>query len=190
MRIAPWLVLACAVPLAMPVRPAFADTRSEARQQQLDRLFKALRTAPDEGAAMMIENRIRKLWMEQASPAAALLMARAVRELHNNADADAIADFDAVLELEPDFAEGYAQRALARAAAGDYAGAVRDIEDALKRDPRNFSALQSLSRIAEEQGNWRGALDAWQKALDIDPRTPGGIDRLEMLQKKVEGEAT
>lgn len=67
---------------------------------------------------------------------------------------------------------------------------MHDIEAALQRDPRDFEALQSLSHIAEQQSNWRGALDAWQKALDIDPRTPGGLDRLDMLQKKVEGEAT
>ena len=58
------------------------------------------------------------------------------------------------------------------------------------RDPRNFAALQALSRIAEQQGNWQGALDAWQKALDLDPRMPGGADRLQMLIRKVEGEAT
>ena len=51
-------------------------------------------------------------------------------------------------------------------------------------------ALQALSRIAERQGNWHGALEAWQHALDIDPRTPGGLDRLDKLQKKVDGEAT
>ncbi len=169
--------------------PALADPQARARQEQLDRLFKALRAAPDEGTAAMIEGRIRHLWLGEASPAAALLMARGDREIADAAS-EAVADFSAVLDLEPDFSEGYNHRAVARAAEGDYAGAVRDIEEALRRDPRNFSALQGLSRIAEQQGNWRGALEAWQKALDIDPRTPGGIARLEMLQRKVEGEST
>ena len=180
-------VLLAAVPLVAPAR---AETRAQERQVQLDRMFKALRAAPDENTAAMIEGRIRALWLEQATPAVALLMARGDRDIANDASADAIEDFTAVLDLQPDFAEGYDHRAVARATAGDYAGAVRDIEQALQHDPRNFAALQGLSRIAEEQGNWQGALAAWQKAIDIDPRTPGGIDRLEMLQKKVEGEAT
>lgn len=181
------MVLLCAGVLAGPV---LADSPAQLRQQQLDRLFTALKSAPDETTAGMIETRIRSLWLAQASPAAALLVARGERELHDDAADAAIADFDAVLDLEPDFAEGYELRARARAAAGDVAGAVRDIEAVLQRDPRNFSALESLSRIAGERGNWQGALDAWQKALDLDPRMPGGVERLEMLQKKVEGEAT
>jgi tetratricopeptide (TPR) repeat protein len=181
------LVLLGAVLLA---GPAGAETPAEARQAQLDRLFKALRAAPDEQAAAMIEGRIRALWLDQATPAVGLLMGRGDRDLGNDAPGEAIADFDAALDLEPDFSEGYNHRAVARAAAGDYDGAVRDIELALQHDPRNFSALEGLSHIAERQGNWQGALDAWRKALDIDPRTPGGLDRLDMLQKKVEGEAT
>jgi tetratricopeptide (TPR) repeat protein len=170
--------------------PAWAVKAADARHAELDRLFKALRAAPDETAAGMLEGRIRALWTQEASPAALLLLSRGEREMNADADDEAVQDFDAVLALEPEFAEGYNHRAAARAAAGDYAGAVRDIEETLKRDPRHFPALQGLSQIAEKQGNWRAALEAWQKALDIDPRTPGGLDRLELLQKKVEGQAT
>ncbi len=177
-----WIVLACLLPIA-----ALA---ADARTEQLDRLYTALQAAPDETMAGMIEQRIRALWLEQASPAAALLMARGERDLQQDAGAEAIDDFTAVLDLEPEFAEGYAHRAIARAAQGDYAGAVRDIEESLKRDPRDFAALEGLSRIAEQQGDWQGALDAWQKVLDIDPHTHGGAARRDMLRKKVEGEAT
>jgi tetratricopeptide (TPR) repeat protein len=176
--------------LMLATAPARADQKADAHKAELDRLFKALAAAPDETAAGMLETRIRSLWVNEASPAAVLLLGRGEREMHADADADAVQDFDAVLALEPAYAEGYNHRAAAKAAAGDYAGAIRDIEAALKLDPRHFPALQGLSHIAEQQGNWRGALDAWQRALDIDPRTPGGIDRLDMLQKKVEGEAT
>ena len=182
------LVLLCAGLLLAP--PLRAETRAQAEQAQLDRLFAALRTAPDETVAALLEARIRHIWRGQASPAVALLMARGDRDVAHDARDDALADFDAVLDLAPDYAEGYAHRAVARAAAGDYAGAVRDIEQALRREPRDFVALRTLSRIAEEQSNWRGALDAWRRALDIDPRMPDGAQRLEMLRKKAEGEAT
>lgn len=182
-----WLVLLVCL---LPLTAWAADSRDAARAEQLDRLFKALKAAPDEPTAGMIEQRIRGLWLQQASPAATLLMTRGDRDLNNDAGGEAIADFDAVLDLEPNFAEGYNYRAVARAEVGDYAGAVRDIKAALSHDPRNFAALQGLSRLAEQQGNWQGALDAWRKSLDIDPRTPGGLDRLEMLQKKVDGEST
>jgi tetratricopeptide (TPR) repeat protein len=187
MRLFVVLLLACLVALSAP---AGAQGRAQERADQLDRLFKALRAAPSEQAAGMLETRIRQLWVEEATPAAALLMARGDRDLHNDAGDEAVADFDAVLDLQPDYAEGYTHRAIARAANGDTTGAVRDVEAALQRDPRHFPALETLSHIAEQQGNWAGALAAWQKALDIDPLTEGGLDRLEKLQKKVDGEAT
>ena len=169
---------------------ARADQAADARKTQLDRLFKALQAAPDETAAAMLETRIRTLWTQQATAAVVLLLARADRELAAGDYDEALADYDAVLVLQPDFAEGYDHRAAARAAVGDTNGAVRDIEAALARDPRDFAAWQGLSHIAEQQGNWTGALKAWQRALDIDPRTPGGMERLDRLQKKVEGEST
>jgi tetratricopeptide (TPR) repeat protein len=181
------VVLACCCLLAAPAR---ADKAADARHAEIDRLLKALRAAPDETVAGLLEGRIRALWAQEGSPSALLLLSRGERELHAEAADDAVQDFDAVLALDPAFAEGYNHRAAAKAALGDYAGAIRDIEATLQLDPQHFPALQGLSHIAEQQGNWRGALAAWQRALDIDPRTPGGLDRLEKLQKKVEGEAT
>jgi tetratricopeptide (TPR) repeat protein len=177
--------------LACPVlaRPAWAESAVQERAAQLDRLFAALRSAPDEQAAGQIETRIRQIWAAQATPATALLMARGQRDLGSDPGA-AVADFDAVLDLQPDYAEGYTSRAVARAASGDAAGALRDVETALHYDPRHFTALQALSRIAEQQNNWKGALAAWRKLLEFDPRTPGAQDRLTKLKRRAEGEAT
>ncbi len=183
-------IVVCALLAGLMATPAWADQRADAHRLELDRLFSALKAAPNEHAAAMIESRLQGLWVAEGSPAAVLLMARGDRDLQGNADSEALADFDDVLVLEPDYVEAFHHRAVARAALGDYPGALADIEQALRRDPRRFSALQTLSRLAEQRGNWKGALAAWQKALDLDPRTPGGIARLEMLQKKVDGEAT
>ena len=54
----------------------------------------------------------------------------------------------------------------------------------------NFVALQTLSHIAEAQADWKGALAAWQKVLELDPRTPDGQERLQMLRRRALGEST
>lgn len=172
------------------VLPAGAEGQKAARPSELDRLLTALRTAPSEQVAGAIETRVRQIWLKQATPAAALLLNRGERNMAADADQEALDDFDAVLDLQPDLAEGFAHRAAARYAVGDYAGAVRDIEETLRREPRHFPSFAALSRIAEARGDWPGALAAWQRALDISPRSPGGVDRLLTLQKKVDGEAT
>lgn len=175
-------------PVALAAAPP--DAKPTRHQIELDRLLTSLKSAPDEHTAGIIETRIRGLWALEGSPAAVLLLSRGERDMEGHASGEALADFDDVLALEPDYAEGFNHRAAARAALGDYAGALADIEQVLRRDPRHFTALQALSRLAEQQGDWKGALAAWQKAMELDPMTAGGQDRLDMLQKKVDGTAT
>lgn len=170
--------------------PALAQERPDPKRAELDRLLAALQAAPSEQAATQLEGRIRQIWVQAGSPAAALLLTKGLRNLGHGSEAEALDDFDAALALEPDYAEAFVQRGVARSLLGDYAGAIGDIEAALQREPRHFQALEELSRIAEEREDWKGALAAWQKALDLDPNTAGGLKRLKMLRLKAEGEAT
>src|SRR6185437_9143709 len=128
-----------------------------------------------------IEVQLRQLWANAGSPAVTLLMSRGLRELKAGENDQAIEDFGAAVTLDPTLAEGYHQRAIARYHAGDTPGAIADLEAALRQEPQDFAALETLSHIAEARENWKGAYDAWQKVLEIDPKTPGGEDRLKEL---------
>lgn len=153
-----------------------------------DTLFTALKQAPNEDAAAALEAQIRSVWADAATPAVKLLVSRGLRELSEGAGGDAIDSFDAALDLSPDLLEAWRGRALARRSLGDLAGAVRDIQELLKREPRSFIAFQDLSRLAEARGDWKGALAAWQKALEISPKTPNGQTRLRDLRRRALGE--
>jgi tetratricopeptide (TPR) repeat protein len=180
-----------ALPLAAQPRPAAppaATPPAEARPTELNALLDALKAAPSEPAAAVLQARISKLWLEQGGPAAALLLNRGARNLQNNAADEALADFDAALALAPDLAEAYNRRAMAHFELGNYPQALGDLQAALQRDPRHFSAFQTLSRIAEAREDWKGALAAWQKLLEFNPKQPDGAERLEMLRKKAFGE--
>jgi tetratricopeptide (TPR) repeat protein len=169
--------------------PAVAQAPTPAaRKAELDKMLGALKDAPTETAAAELEAHIRDAWLQFGSPAATLLMGRGLRNLQANAGDEAVDDFSAVLALEPDLAEAYDRRALAYFELGDYASAFHDIGETLKREPRNFAALQGLSRIAEARGDWKGALAAWEKSLELDPKTPGGVERLKLLRRKAQGE--
>ncbi len=170
--------------------PALAQGRPDARKAEIDALLAALKQAPNETVAAAMEARVRQLWLQAGSPAATMLMNRGTRDLNNNADNDAVDDFDAVLALEPDLPDAFQRRALARFGLGDYRGALADLEATLQRDPSHFPAFESLSRIAEAQGDAKGALAAWQKALELSPQTPGGAERLKVLSRKALGDDT
>ena len=148
----------------------------------------ALKAAPNETVAAAVETQIRESWTHAASPAVRLLIARGSRELSEGAFGDALDSFDAALDLSPDLLDGWRGRAAARRSLGDYTGAVRDLQELLKREPNSFIAFQDLSRVAEARGDWQGALVAWQKLLELDPQTPGGQTRLRDLTRRALGE--
>lgn len=160
------------------------------RNATIDRLLATLKTAQTEQEATIIESHVLKLWIDGASPASRLLVARGVRELEGGAKAEAVEDFNALVVLEPTLPEAYHQRALARYAAGDSNGAILDIERTLQLEPRHFPALSLLSRIAEGRGDWQTAYQAWRKVLALDPKAPGGEARLNMLRVKALGRDT
>jgi tetratricopeptide (TPR) repeat protein len=191
---APCLAQAPAPPPAPPAMPAAPPAPAQlphaAPAKPLDQMLAALKAAPDEQVAALLEERIEHAWLAAGSPAVTLLMSRGLREMSGGAQADAEQDFSAALDLDPDLAAAYDQRAIARYDQGDTNGAVADLGEVLKRDPRHFDALQTLSRIAESRGDYKAAFEAWTKVLEIDPKTPDGTTRLNILRKKAFGEET
>ncbi len=168
--------------------PAMAQPRTEPAKSELEQLLAALPNAPSDEVAARIENRVTQLWLKASGPAAGLLIARGTRNLQSGAAAEAVQDFDAALVLTPDMPEVFDRRALARYQAGDVSGAIHDLEQAVEREPRNFTAWRTLSTIAEAQGNWASALAAWKKLLEVDPKTADAATRLKDLTRHVEGE--
>jgi tetratricopeptide (TPR) repeat protein len=176
--------LMCALPvLAMAQSPA-------EKHAAANKLLDALKTAPSEEAAGPIEEQVRQLWATGGTPAVTLLMSRGLRELHAGAMDDAIEDFGDAITLDPTLAEAYRQRAVARYEAGDTVGAIADLQATVQREPRDFAAFETLSHIAEAREDWKGAYAAWQKVIEIDPKAPGGEDRLNELKRKAFGEET
>jgi tetratricopeptide (TPR) repeat protein len=177
--------------LLLCVVPAFAQNAGgpgAERRAAIDKLLGTLKSAPSEEVAGPLENQIQQLWLNAGTPAVTLLMSRGLRELKADADPDAVEDFTGAITLDPNLAEAYHQRAIARYASGDTPGAIADIEEALQHEPRNFAALETLTDISEARKDWKGAYAAWQKVLEIDPKTPGGNDRLKDLRRHALGE--
>ncbi len=172
-----------------PSRPAPPVARDRG-QLLLDQLLAALQAAPDQEVAGLLETQIEHLWLEAGSPAVGLLMMRGMREMSAGAPADAEADFDAAIALDPANGEAWHRRAIARFEAGDTPGAIADIGEVLQREPRQFSALDTLARLSAARGDWKGAYAALRKKLEIDPKTPGGEDKLKDFRRRALGDDT
>jgi tetratricopeptide (TPR) repeat protein len=166
---------------------AFAQPAGD-RKAQVEKMLDALKAAPTEAIARPLEEQIRQAWIESTTPAVRLLLSRGVRELHAGSPDEAVDVFSDAIVLDPGLAEAWHQRAIARYQAGDSMGAIRDIEETLKREPRNFAAFRTLAEIASGREDWKNAYAAWEKLLELDPKTPGGEARLKDLKRKAFGE--
>jgi tetratricopeptide (TPR) repeat protein len=153
----------------------------------LDTLLSALKIAPDEASSKAIEERIWALWLISGSDTCNLLMARA-KVATDAKDYDlALKLLDAIIEIKPDYIEGWNRRATIYYLKDDYAHAIADIGEVLAREPRHFGALSGLGQMLQEIGDDKDALEAYRKALVIDPHLEHIPDVVKTLTDKVEG---
>ena len=157
------------------------------RTPSLDTLFQALKIAPDVESAKAIENRIWAVWMVSGSDTCNLLMGRA-KAAADEKDYDlAIKLLDAVIEIKPDYVEGWNRRATVYYLMNDYGHALADIREVLAREPRHFGALAGLGLILQELGDDAHALQAYRRALAINPHLEHVGETVKELREKVEG---
>ena len=157
------------------------------RAYNLDTLFEALKVAPDNESARAIEQSIWALWIASGSDTCNLLMGR-VKAAIEQKDLDlAVKLLDAVIEIKPSYTEAWNRRATIHYLQKDYGGALADIREVLAREPRHFGALSGLGLILQEIGDDKHALEAYRRALAIDPHLENIEEAIENLRDKVEG---
>ena len=153
----------------------------------LDRLFEALKIAPDADSAKYIEGRIWALWLASGSDTANLLMGR-VKTATDGKDADlAIKLLNSIIDIKPDYLEAWNRRATLYYMKKDFGPALADIRQVLAREPRHFGALSGLGIILQELGDDKGALEAFRRAVAIHPHLERIPDLVKKLTEKVEG---
>jgi tetratricopeptide (TPR) repeat protein len=154
---------------------------------KLEDLFSRLATA-EEAAARRIEREIWLEWSKSGSPAMDLLLQRGRDAMAAGDTEQAIGHFSALIDHDPDFAEGWNARATAFFAAGDYGRSVTDIAETLKRNPRHFGAMTGLAVILEQTDRPASALKVWEAARAIHPHLAGVEDAIKRLERDAEGQ--
>ena len=153
----------------------------------LDTLFSALKIAPDDASAKAIEDRIWAVWVSSGSDTCNLLMSR-VKAATENKDYDlAIKLLDSVIALKPGYVEAWNRRATVYYLKQDYGHAIADIAEVLAKEPRHFGALSGLGLMLQDIGDDKHALEAFRKALAIDPHLDNLPETVKTLSEKVEG---
>jgi tetratricopeptide (TPR) repeat protein len=157
------------------------------RTRNIDFLFDALRAAPDADIAKQVENRIWAIWLASGSDTADLLMSRVKAAIEAKDTKLAIQLLGSIIDIRPDYIEAWNRRATLFFALKDYGRAMADIQEVLNREPRHFGALAGLGMILEEVGEDKQALDAYRKALVVNPHMQKIPEHVKALTEKVEG---
>ena len=143
--------------------------KSEAAPDSLDKLYARLAKTQFAEEAQGILADFDALRMHSGSDTADLLLARAL-QARTAADFDvALPLFDAVVDLYPDWSEGWSERATARFQNGDVNGAMGDLAQTLKREPRDVGALAGVGSILLDAGDSEAALRVYDRALALAP---------------------
>jgi tetratricopeptide (TPR) repeat protein len=169
---------------ALPPPPAQRDA---GRRATLDDLFNRLGAAKDEAEAKGIANLIERRWMRSGSDTADLLLTRASDAIQAKEFPLAIELLDRVIALQPDWAEAWNRRATAFFLLDDTASAMADLRQVLTREPRHFGAWAGLGHIYNAGGDKARALEAYRKALAINPKMETLRDLVGRLAPEIDG---
>lgn len=141
---------------------------ARADSSRLDDLFAQLQSANDAEAVNITED-IWLEWSKSGSPAFDFLLKRAQDALASGDPMTAVDHASALIDHDPDFAEGWNLRATAYFQEGQLGLALGDIGHVLALNPRHFGALAGLGAIFEELNEPAKAREVYQEALKLNP---------------------
>jgi tetratricopeptide (TPR) repeat protein len=140
--------------------------------------------------ARVIEAQIWQIWSENSDAEVNAMMRRGVLAMNQDEEVQALASFNAIVQRQPDFAEGWNKRATVYYLMGDFTASVADIEKTLELEPHHFGALSGLGLIYLALDRKAAALKAFEGALAIDPHLVNAKAAVESLKKQLEGDPT
>ncbi|HEX9702372.1 MAG TPA: hypothetical protein VGA19_05930 [Rhodospirillales bacterium] len=186
MTMALTMALGMAALLALAPAAATADQKSPG----LDRLFERLKDAKNRSEADTAENAIWALWTHFGDKDVDTAMALGIAAMHSRDLQNALAFFNHVIKVAPNFAEGWNKRATAHYLMGDYDASVADIRRTLALEPRHFGALSGMGLIYDAIDKPAAAVKVWKRALEIHPHMRGIRQRMKDLDARAKGNPT
>jgi tetratricopeptide (TPR) repeat protein len=97
--------------------------------------------------------------------------------------------FSAIIESEPDWAEGWNKRATVLYLMGRYNDSLNDINETLKRESRHFGALSGQGLVHIKLKNYEKAIESYEAVQKIYPSVNSAKIMIPQLKKLIKDEA-
>jgi tetratricopeptide (TPR) repeat protein len=156
------------------------------RMDDVPALVAALRD-PDALVRAIAEQALWAVWSRSGDERIDDLFRRGVSEMNGERFGEAIATFTQVIQLRPDFAEGWNKRATVYYLAGEYRRSLADCDEVIRRNPQHFGALSGYGQIYLQLDEPDRALEYFRRALAVNPNLDGvqsAVDRLEARRRQ------
>jgi len=134
---------------------------------------------------VVAEQALWAVWSRSGDARVDELFARGVAQMGEQRLPEAIATFTRVIELKPDFAEGWNKRATAYFLAGEFRRSLRDCGEVVKRNPQHFGVLSGYGQIYLELDQPEKALEYFRRALEVNPNLEGVQGLAERLDSMI-----
>jgi tetratricopeptide (TPR) repeat protein len=103
---------------------------------------------------------------------------------------EAVAIFTEVIEMAPEFAEGYNKRATTYYLMQEYEKSIRDCDQTIALNPVHFGALSGAGLCYLGLRNLPKALDYFERAVAVNPNMPPIQRYVEDIKKFLRDQAT
>lgn len=174
------------LPFALYLTLAAMSAAADQTDPRLTGLFDQLKEAREEEEAVGTANEIWKIWFEYRDADVARMLQEAVAA-KDAGDLDrALEVVNRVIEIAPDFAEAWNQRAIIYYKVGYFDASLADVEETLKREPRHFGALSGRGMCYLGLRNPDEALSAFEEAIDVHPWLSTARTYADTLRQRIE----
>lgn len=164
---------------------AAGGANADQKDPRLDALFADLKKVSGYLQGRTIEQQIWSIWLAAGEPDIDKLMGEGVEAMAAQDFKTALADFTKIVELAPEFAEGWNKRATVRYLIGDFEGSLADVDMTLALEPRHFGALSGLGLINTALERDEEAIVAFEQALAVNPHMPGVLANIEYVKQRL-----
>jgi len=198
------LAIACSAALAQAsdrsaALRALKSADATERQQAAGRLAKvgSMEDAPaliaalrdtDEGVRAVAEQAVWIVWSRSGDPQIDQLFQQGLGEMTAGHYDEGIKLFSRIIEMKPDFAEGWNKRATLYFLVGEYKKSLQDCDEVIKRNPQHFGALSGYGQIYLRLNEPEKALAYFKRALAVNPNMDGVEIQIRLLERLLESE--
>ena len=158
---------------------------ADQKDSRLNSLFDELFLSNDNMQANSILADIWNIWSIAENVEAQKIFDEGNKMMDRGSLEEAIALFTQVIDLKPDFAEGWNKRATVLFLKGELEASILDIQKTLELEPRHFGALDGLAEIYLIQDDLLGAAATYKRILEIIPTSKKSQDRLKLINELI-----